>query len=84
MTEIEENQLLETELLNKVLLNRIEQQRDEIRQLKIKNHSQKQEIDKLNQLKQLKKKDYLRNSFAFLITVLTVIFLCLVIYKSFL
>ena len=80
MTEIEENQLLETELFNKVLLNRNEQQRDEIRQLKIRNHSQKQEIDKI---KQLKKRDYLRDSFAFLITVLTVVFVGLVIYKSF-
>ncbi len=80
MTEIEENQLLETELFNKVLLNRIEQQRDQIRQLKIRNHSQKQEIDKI---KQLKKRDYLRDSFAFLITVLTVVFVGLVIYKSF-
>ena len=80
MNEIEETQLLQTELFNKVLLNRIEQQRDKIRQLKIRNHSQKQEIDKL---KQLKKRDYLRDSFAFLITVSTVVFVVLVIYKSF-
>ena len=80
MNEIEETQLLQTELFNKVLLNRIEQQRDKIRQLKIRNHSQKQEIDKL---KKLKKRDYLRDSFAFLITVSTVVFVVLVIYKSF-
>ena len=80
MIDTTENQLLETELFNKVLLNRIEQQRDKIRQLKIRNHSQKQEIDKL---KQLKKRDYLRDSFAFLVTVSTVVFVVLVIYKSF-
>ena len=80
MIDTTENQLLETELFNKVLLNRIEQQRDKIRELKIRNHSQKQEIDKL---KKLKKRDYLRDSFAFLITVSTVVFVVLVIYKSF-